>query len=286
MNALFADVTFSTEGIVVITGLLGALAAAIGVLWRQVMRAKDEKAEIFKSLAEEAVASVESAGNTERKRKGLPARKRKADVVPESNSPPTEEQKETADAATLRARLVAARKDLGIKPRKAGDDPSDVEDDEDEEVTVAPAAAVAEIVASVAQIITAVNPGACLMFGYGKPDELIDQSVTMLIPERFRPAHLAATQRVVRSGMINYVEKVLSAFGLRKDGSEFPVQITVRAQRVGDGWVFHAVFLPEPATLTQMREDVLELTKKVDEVPQKTANKIKEQEQSPPGGAS
>src|SRR5262249_10986775 len=62
-----------------------------------------------------------------------------------------------------------------------------------------------------------------VMFGYDR-DELLGQSVEILLPERFRGAagHAAASQV---NPLARLVGTNLELYGLRKDGSEFPVEI-------------------------------------------------------------
>ena len=72
--------------------------------------------------------------------------------------------------------------------------------------------------------ITMVNRQVESMFGYSR-DEMLGQPVEMLIPERFRPNHpshragyfSAPTSRAMGVGR--------ELFGLRKDGTEFPVEL-------------------------------------------------------------
>ena len=148
----FAEVNISTEGVVVIGVLLAALSSAVGVLFKLAIKTKDEQLAVWKSLAGEAISVTEVAADRERRRKGLGPAVRKADVEPESNSPPTEKQQETADAATQRARLVAARLDLGVKARRPGTAADDLGDAED---PVLPPAVVGEIVDAVVDAVVA-----------------------------------------------------------------------------------------------------------------------------------
>lgn len=119
---MFADVTFTTEGMVVIGGLLATLVGAIVYLDKQRMAAKDERlAEMksYKEIANEAVLALEAKVNEERAAKGQNLTKIIAPVVPEHSSPVTMQQQDTADLQTIRARITAASLELGLPPREA-----------------------------------------------------------------------------------------------------------------------------------------------------------------------
>ena len=79
------------------------------------------------------------------------------------------------------------------------------------------------------------------LFGY-EPSELIGQSVEVLVPPRFRMAHYAH-----RTGFLGEPEaRPMGAgrdlYGLRKDGSEFPVEIGLNPIATESGtWVLSAV---------------------------------------------
>lgn len=122
--ALFSDVTFSTEGIVVISALLSALVGALVFIFKLLMQSQNDKFELaikqsedarksYKQIAEEAVAVAEKRIGS----KVPPV----AAVVSEHNSPPTEEQKAAAELQTLRARVTAVTKAAGLPPRTSGE---------------------------------------------------------------------------------------------------------------------------------------------------------------------
>jgi PAS domain S-box-containing protein len=72
--------------------------------------------------------------------------------------------------------------------------------------------------------IEMVNPQAERMFGY-LPEELTAQRLETLMPERFRRGHVGLRSEF----MTNMSSRIMGAgqelFGLRKDGSEFPLEI-------------------------------------------------------------
>ena len=88
--------------------------------------------------------------------------------------------------------------------------------------------------------ITLVNPQAEKLFGYS-PGELLGKPIEILVPERFREAHvghrvgycLAPRQRPIGVG--------LDLFGRRKDGSEFPVEISLSSMETGEGLFVTAI---------------------------------------------
>lgn len=110
------DVTFSTSGIVIITGLLGAIAAALTAVSKLLLAAKDEQIkelreqrDSFKKVADRAVSALESEAERRQIARGESPIPMIAPVVREHNSPPTERQRIAADFETLNARQVAAK---------------------------------------------------------------------------------------------------------------------------------------------------------------------------------
>ena len=74
--------------------------------------------------------------------------------------------------------------------------------------------------------IVRVNRRAERMFGYGRA-ELIDNRIEVLIPERLRAQQLQQVAGHLRSAATNQIGAVLELSGLRRDGSEFPVEISL-----------------------------------------------------------
>ena len=72
--------------------------------------------------------------------------------------------------------------------------------------------------------ITSVNSQLEHMFGYGR-QELVGQSVEILVPERFRHAHPNHRNSYYSNATVRPMKAGLELYGKRKDGSEFPVDI-------------------------------------------------------------
>src|ERR1700722_18248834 len=74
--------------------------------------------------------------------------------------------------------------------------------------------------------ITLANAQAGRMFGYSS-EELIGQSIRVLIPERHREHHRAHQRNYLRDAKTRPMGSDLELHARRKDGSEFPVEISL-----------------------------------------------------------
>jgi PAS domain S-box-containing protein len=70
------------------------------------------------------------------------------------------------------------------------------------------------------------NRGAERIFGH-RAEEVIGQPVTLLMPERYRELCVAGLHRYLRTGEARVVGSTVELVGLRKDGSEFPVEMSL-----------------------------------------------------------
>jgi PAS domain S-box-containing protein len=78
------------------------------------------------------------------------------------------------------------------------------------------------------------NGRAEAMFGYA-PGELVGQPVEILLPERFRPAHRQHRTRYFDAPRPRPMGLGLDLAGRRKDGTEFPVEISLSSFVTADG---------------------------------------------------
>src|SRR5215213_2299007 len=77
------------------------------------------------------------------------------------------------------------------------------------------------------------NRGAERIFGY-RAEEIIGQSVTLLMPERYRELCVAGLHRHLRTGEARMVSGTFELVGLRKGGSEFLIEMSL-GEIVEDG---------------------------------------------------
>src|SRR5215218_8530057 len=70
------------------------------------------------------------------------------------------------------------------------------------------------------------NRGAERIFGH-KAGEVVGQPVTLLMPERYRDLCVAGLRRYLRTGEAQVMGSTIELVGLRKDGSEFPIEMSL-----------------------------------------------------------
>jgi len=92
----------------------------------------------------------------------------------------------------------------------------------------------AMVMINAAGLIEMVNNQAERVFGYSR-DELLGKSVEMLVPERFRGHHPSLRSGFFAAPASRPMGAGRDLYGLRKDGSEFPVEIGLNPIETEDG---------------------------------------------------
>jgi PAS domain S-box-containing protein len=70
------------------------------------------------------------------------------------------------------------------------------------------------------------NSAATALFGYTEA-EVIGQPIELIIPERYRDSHQEGIRRVSSGGPTHVIGKTVELAALRKDGTEFPVELSL-----------------------------------------------------------
>ena len=126
---------------------------------------------------------------------------------------------ETSIIRQLRAELLAARETLE-RTTKA------LQSSEERIRSVLDAAIDGIITIDEAGLIRFFSNGAEKIFGY-KAEEAIGRNISMLMARPFREKHDTYMQRYLESGEARVIGRERSFRGRRRDGTEFPIQLTV-----------------------------------------------------------
>ncbi len=84
------------------------------------------------------------------------------------------------------------------------------------------------------------NSGAERIFGYSKA-EVCGQPLKQLLPARHQAGHVSGLERVKAGGEKHVIGRTVELEGLRKDGSELPLELSLAEWRAGDHLFFSAV---------------------------------------------
>ncbi len=107
------------------------------------------------------------------------------------------------------------------------------------------------------------NPSAEKMFGYA--DEIIGKFSTILIPERYRLAHLEGIKRYLNTGKPKIIGKTVEVIGLRKDSTEFPIELSLSAWENKTQCYFTAI-IRDITERKRFERDLMEANKKLEEL--------------------
>lgn len=84
------------------------------------------------------------------------------------------------------------------------------------------------------------NPAAEKEFGY-RSDEILGKDLTILMPERYRKQHKEAVARFLNKRTGKLTGKIHEVKALRKDGTEFPIELFVSAWNQNGEWYFTGI---------------------------------------------
>lgn len=104
-----------------------------------------------------------------------------------------------------------------------------------------------------------VNSQAELMFGY-PADDLTGKPVELLMPERFRTAHLRHRNGYLTDPRVRPMGAGLELYGLRRDGSEFPIELSLSPLETESGVLVSTAIrdITERKQVEQLLRDSLE----------------------------
>lgn len=71
--------------------------------------------------------------------------------------------------------------------------------------------------------------------------EVLGKQLSFLMPERYRANHLAGLKRITSTGESNVIGRIVEMHGLRKDGTEFPLEISISSWKTEKGIFFSGI---------------------------------------------
>ncbi|NOZ76762.1 MAG: PAS domain S-box protein [Euryarchaeota archaeon] len=107
------------------------------------------------------------------------------------------------------------------------------------------------------------NPSAERMFGY-TPEEAVGNPVTLIIPERYREVHSRALKQVTSGGKPGMTGRVYQVEGLKKDGGEVPVELSLARWEAG-GEVFFTGIIRDITKRKEAEDALMGYTEEIEE---------------------
>ncbi|SFM41677.1 sensor histidine kinase [Methanolobus profundi] len=106
-------------------------------------------------------------------------------------------------------------------------------------------------------IITFWNQHATRLFGFTR-DEVIGQPISIIMPNRYRKAH-EGWDELISIGKSPVVGNIIEVTGLRKDGTEFPIELAITTTRI-KGNRFHGAIIND-ISKRKMKERLMSISK-------------------------
>lgn len=149
------------------------------------------------------------------------------------------------------ARLVVA---TDITERKRAEQA--LRESEERFRSVSDTAADAILTADTSGKIVYFNRGAERIFGFAAA-EVLGKPLTVLMPERFRRAHEAGLRRYLSTGEAHVIGKTVELAGQRKDGTEFPLEISLSDWKTREA-IFFTGILSDITQRKQYEREILD----------------------------
>ncbi len=105
-------------------------------------------------------------------------------------------------------------------------------------------------------VVASFNPGAARIFGY-KPEEVIGQNISILMPEPDSSQHGHHLSNYLRTGKANIIGIGREVLGRRKDGTTFPMYLGVENMLIGGRRMFTGV-VRDLTDLKRMQDQMLQ----------------------------
>jgi PAS domain S-box-containing protein len=105
------------------------------------------------------------------------------------------------------------------------------------------------------------NAAAVLIFGYTR-DEANGRPVTLIMPDRFREGHSGAIREMISTSRLNVPGNAIERIGLRKDGTEFPMELALATWETKEG-VFFTGIMRDLTRRKETEEEIRHLSRRL-----------------------
>lgn len=101
------------------------------------------------------------------------------------------------------------------------------------------------------------NDASARTFGYSE-DEALGKPITLIIPKKYHRKHNNGMKRFIKTGKAKLIGKVAVVEGIKKDGSLFPIELSLSASKSRKGYIFTAIIrdISERKFLEKRLEDM------------------------------
>ena len=101
------------------------------------------------------------------------------------------------------------------------------------------------------------NDASSKTFGYME-DEVLGKPITLIIPKKYHRKHKNGMRRFIKTGKAKLIGKVVEVEGIKKDGSLFPIELSLSASKSRKGFIFTAIIrdISERKFLEKKLEDM------------------------------
>ncbi len=104
------------------------------------------------------------------------------------------------------------------------------------------------------------NKGAEKIFGYTE-EEMLGQSVLKIVPVTTRKPMTNGYERFVKTGWSDIENKIIESIGIRKDGTQVPIELSMSTRKAGDKFIATAIIRD-----ITMRKEAEEKLRKIDQM--------------------
>ncbi len=126
--------------------------------------------------------------------------------------------------------------------------------------------------------IRLVNPRTEKLFGYGA-EELIGQKIEILIPNEYRDMHVASRDGYQKRPVNRQMGSGMTLFGRRKDGSKFPVEVSLNSFLDDKGNRFVSALITDIQIRKKAQDEVLRINENLEQIVTERTKELYESKQ-------